>query len=197
VTNVYGERYQKALQYAVALHGGQRRKGAAGKNIPYITHLLAVSALVGEMGGTEDEVVAALLHDAIEDQPRDGKTARDIYAMFGPEVSRLVEGCTNTFDSKDIPMSLTKGPYIKHIEDAGVSAQRIALADKLHNARTTVMNLRADGGKAVWGRFRGGRDDTLWYYRSLAEMFERVMPGEFATELTSTVYVMHALAGVR
>ncbi len=195
MANAYSGKFQQALEYALALHDGQTRKGAADKKIPYITHLLAVSALVGEMGGTEDEVVAALLHDSIEDQPRDDRTARDIHALFGLEVVRLVEGCTNTFDSKDLPMRLTKGPYIKHIEDAGPSAQRIALADKLHNARTTVMNLRADGGEAVWKRFRGGRDDTLWYYRELAAMFGRVMPGEFATELTATVYAMHALAG--
>ncbi len=196
MTNAYAGKFGQALEYAIALHSAQKRKGAAGKNIPYITHLLAVSALVGEMGGTEDEVVAALLHDAIEDQPREGKTERDIEALFGINVVTYVLGCTNTFDAKDLPMRLTKGPYIAHLENGNASVLRIALADKLHNARTTVMNLRADGGKEVWQRFRGGRDDTLWYYRSLAEMFERATPGEFATELTSTVYMMHALAGV-
>jgi (p)ppGpp synthase/HD superfamily hydrolase len=191
--NIYAGQFADALQYALAIHGKQGRKGAGQKKITYITHLLSVAALVGEQGGTEDEVIAALLHDAIEDHPREGKTEQDILSLFGNNVLALVAGCTNVYDSKDMPMRLTKGSYIKHIE-AFPDSWRIVLSDKLHNARTTVMNLRADGGEAVWSRFRGGREDTLWYYRSLADLFERLMPGEFSSELTATVYLMHAMA---
>lgn len=191
----FGPRFLQAVDYAIQLHGDQTRKGSGERNVSYVTHLLSVAALVGEMGGTEDELIAALLHDAIEDRPRNGKTEQDIAALFGFEVGLIVQGCTNIWDSKDMPMRFTKPTYIRHLRGSSESVRRVALADKLHNARTTLMNLRADGGDAVWSRFRGGRDGTLEYYRLLSDMFAEVMPGEFSKELTATVYQMHALAG--
>lgn len=186
-------KFRLALEYASVLHAKQIRKGAGDKGIPYLTHLLSVAALVGEQGGGTEEVVAGLLHDALEDHSRGGRTAQEILAMFGPQVLSFVEGCTNHFDDRAMPMHITKPLYLQHLKAQPTEVHRIALADKLHNARTTVLNLRSEGGEVVWKRFRGGKDDTLSYYRMLGELFSEVIPGEFANEFTACVYIMHAI----
>jgi len=163
------QRLSDALALAIAKHGGQARKGTT---IPYVTHLLAVAALVGESGGAEDEMVAALLHDAVEDGG--GRPVlEEIRERFGPVVAAIVEGCTDdvsglTHDKS--PWLERKKAYLQRLAEAPLSVLRVACADKLHNAQTIARDLR-EFGPSVYQRFRGDREGTLWYYRSLARLF--------------------------
>ena len=159
-------RFEEALVYAHKLHREQTRKGG---RIPYISHLLSVAALVLENGGDEDEAIAALLHDAVEDQG--GKVTRKaILNMFGERVTEIVDGCT---DADTIPKPSwreRKEQYIEKLRDASSSVRRVALADKLHNARSILRDLSRDG-EITWDKFTGGRSGTLWNYRTLLEVF--------------------------
>ena len=148
----YGEKLQRALEYASRLHSDQYRKGT---RVPYITPLLAVAAIVGENGGTENEVVAALLHDAPEDQGGLA-TLEDIRARFGDEVAEIVEGCTDTYDDPKPPWRERKEAYLAHLADASDSVRLVSAADKLHNARTVLSDYRVLG-EDLWERFNGGR----------------------------------------
>jgi (p)ppGpp synthase/HD superfamily hydrolase len=161
-----GERFERALVLAAQLHRDQVRKGTG---VPYVSHLLAVAALVLEHGGDEDEAIAALLHDAPEDQGGHPTLAR-IHAEFGPRVAALVEGATDTFETPKPPWRARKERYLAHLADsagADAGALRLALADKLHNARITLADLHKLGPE-VWERFSGKRDGTLWYLKSVA-----------------------------
>src|SRR5215210_385876 len=160
----YGDKFENALVYASQLHKDQLRKGTS---TPYITHLLAVASIVGENGGTEDEVVAALLHDAPEDQGgRD--TLRYIRARFGDEVAEIVDGCTDTYEDPKPPWRERKERYLAHLADAPDSVRLVSSADKLHNARTVLSDYRLLG-EGLWKRFNGGKDGTLWYYRAVID----------------------------
>jgi len=160
----YGERFEEALLYAARLHRDQTRKGI---EVPYVTHLLAVAAIVGENGGTEDEVVAALLHDAPED--RGGKDRlEDIRARFGDEVAEIVDGCTDTYEDPKPEWRPRKEAYVAHVAEASLSVRLVSAADKLHNARSILTDLRALSDK-LWDRFTGGKEGTLWYYRALVD----------------------------
>jgi (p)ppGpp synthase/HD superfamily hydrolase len=140
-----------------------------GTNIPYVTHLLAVAAIVGENGGTEDEVIAALLHDAIEDQG--GATAREeIRRRFGDAVVSIVDGTSDTDVVPKPPWSERKRNYVAHLRDASRSVLLVSAADKLHNARSILKDLRAEG-EAAWLRFNAGREDQIWYYKALVDAF--------------------------
>src|SRR5829696_6570189 len=122
-----------------------------GTNIPYVTHLLAVAAIVGENGGTEDEVIAALLHDAVEDQG--GAATRDeIRRRFGDSVTTIVEGTSDTDVVPKPPWRERKQSYINHVGEAPRSVRLVSAADKLHNARSILVDLRAEG-EAAWRRF--------------------------------------------
>ena len=160
----YSERFEEALRYAARLHRAQMRKGT---NIPYVTHLLAVAAIVGENGGTEDEVIAALLHDAIEDQG--GAAAREeIRRRFGDAVVSIVDGTSDTQVVPKPPWPERKQNYVAHVRGASRSVRLVSAADKLHNARSILKDLRAEG-EAAWRRFNAGREDQLWYYRELVD----------------------------
>ncbi len=162
----YGERFEEALGYAARLHRAQMRKGT---NIPYITHLLAVAAIVGEHGGTEDEVIAALLHDAVEDQGG-ANTREEIRRRFGDGVAETVDHVSDTDVVPKPPWRERKEAYVARVRDAPRSARLVSAADKLHNARSILRDLRAEGD-AVWRRFTGSKEETLWYYRALVEAF--------------------------
>jgi (p)ppGpp synthase/HD superfamily hydrolase len=157
-------RFESALSFAARLHAGQFRKVT---RIPYVSHLLAVASLVIEHGGTEDEAIAALLHDAIEDQGGDA-TRQIIRRLFGDEVVAIVDGCTDAEVIPKPPWRERKEKYIAHIGEASPSVLLVSAADKLHNARSVLADLRVLGDE-VWSRFRGGRDGTLWYYRALVQ----------------------------
>ena len=161
----YGERFDDALLYASGLHRDQLRKGT---NVPYITHLLAVASIVGENGGTEEEVVAALLHDAPEDQGGED-TLRDIRARFGDEVAEIVDGCTDTYEDPKPPWRERKERYLAHLANAPDSVRLVSSADKLHNARSVLSDYRLLG-EDLWTRFNGKKEGTLWYYRAIVDI---------------------------
>jgi (p)ppGpp synthase/HD superfamily hydrolase len=156
--------FDRALLYASRLHKGQVRKGT---DTPYITHLLAVASIVGENGGTEDEVVAALLHDAPEDQGGEA-TLRDIRTRFGDEVATIVEGCTDTYEDPKPPWRERKERYLADLASASGSVRLVSSADKLHNASAVLSDYRVLG-EDLWNRFNGGKEGTLWYYRAIVD----------------------------
>lgn len=166
-TTNLSERFERALVFAHRLHGQQRRKGS---DIPYISHLMSVSALVLEMGGDETEAIAGLLHDAIEDQGGEA-TRQVICEQFGAEVADIVQGCTDCDIQPKPPWLERKRCYLRQLQRASASVQRVALADKLHNARATLFDLER-WGPEVWHKFQGGREGSLWYYNSLVKIFD-------------------------
>ena len=186
----YGEKFEDALVYATRLHRDQIRKGTEA---PYVTHLLAVASIVGEDGGTEDEVVAALLHDAPED--RGGKERlEEIRGRFGNEVAEIVDGCTDTYEDPKPEWRPRKEAYVAHVAEASASIRLVSAADKLHNARSILADLRAVGDE-LWDRFTGGKEGTLWYYRALVEAYAGAGPNPIVEELDRVVREIEALAG--
>ena len=182
-------RFEKALIYATRLHAKQKRKGT---EIPYAAHLLSVAALVLEDGGNEDEAIAALLHDAVEDQG--GKATREeIRRRFGDRVVHIVDGCTDTRGTPKSPWRERKEQYIEHVRHAPPEVRRVSVADKLHNARAILTDFRRQGD-AVWDRFYGGREGTLWYYRTLAQTFRETDSGFLVEELNRVVSELERLA---
>jgi GTP pyrophosphokinase len=187
--------FARALEFATRLHAGQYRKGT---DIPYVAHLLAVASLVLEYDGGRDEAIAALLHDAVEDQshrfPGHSTALRQrIRREFGDAVLSIVDGCTDADVMPKPPWRERKEAYIAHLVGASPSVRRVSCADKLHNARAIVADLRRHGA-AVFDRFNGGRDGTLWYYDALAAEFLARGPDELGEELERTVREMHTLA---
>lgn len=163
----FTERFDRALDLAHELHRKQLRKGT---RIPYVVHLMSVAALVAENGGTETQVVAALLHDAVEDQGGE-PTAQRIKREFGPNVYRIVMGCTDSVTQnpeEKLPWEERKKAYLAHLESAPPEMRLVSAADKVHNARSINADLRAHG-QVVWDKFKGGREGTLWYYKSLVK----------------------------
>lgn len=192
---VLGERFTRALDLAFELHRDQTRKGSA---IPYFGHLLGVTSLVVETGGSEDEAIAALLHDAVEDQGGRATLER-IRAEFGDPVATIVEECSDSFGDPKPPWRERKQSYLERLESASEASLHVSLADKLHNIRTIVVDYRAVGEK-LWARFNAERDEVLWYYRSLAAIFARRRAGALATELGASLgelerLVENAIAG--
>lgn len=159
-------RFEFALAYAARFHAAQRRKGT---RIPYIAHPLAVASIVLEYGGKEDEAIAALLHDVIEDGG--GKRAREeIRQLFGSNVVEIVDGCTDTDEIPKPPWKPRKIAYIARLPQESNSVLLVSAADKLHNSRAILADYRVLGEK-LWERFKGGRN-SLWYYRELVKAFK-------------------------
>lgn len=184
------DRFDDALVYASRLHRNQRRKGT---DIPYVAHLLAVAALVIEHGGDEDQAIAALLHDAAEDQGG-AATLAEIEARFGSAVARIVGDCTDSWCEPKPPWRARKQAYLEKLAAKPEASLLVSLADKTHNARAILAD-RRQVGEAIWDRFTGGRDGTLWYYRSLAHCFGTVLPGPLADELQRTVAALASEPG--
>ncbi len=186
-TPVLTPRFEQALVYATRLHARQTRKG--GK-IPYISHLLSVAALVLESGGNEDEAIAALSHDAIEDQG--GQATRQvILEMFGETVTQIVDGCTDADTIPKPPWQERKQQHIEKLRHASDSVLRVALADKLHNARSILSDLNKQG-ESTWQKFKGGQEGTIWYYETLVEIFLERDPNSWLTqELNRIVEKFH------
>lgn len=186
------DRFDRALLYATHVHGGQVRKNTS---VPYVAHLLAVAATVLEYGGDEDMAIAALLHDAAEDQ---GGVRRldDIRNRFGDRVAAIVRGCSDSLvdlsagEAKE-DWRPRKERYLHHLEAAEADMLLVSLADKIHNARSILRDLRkSEIGRAVWHRFKRGRDDQIWYYQALAEVYCRRLPGQLAQELREIVQLI-------
>ena len=183
-------RFQEALTFAARLHAEQLRKGST---IPYVAHLLAVSSLALQHGADEDEAIAALLHDAIEDQGG-AKTREEIRRRFGDRVVAIVDGCTDSDAIPKPPWRQRKQAYIAHVRTASPSVRLISASDKLDNARAILADYRSLG-ESLWTRFHGGREGTLWYYRSLVEMFRKAGSNTLVEELDRVVTEIEHLAG--
>jgi (p)ppGpp synthase/HD superfamily hydrolase len=184
-----GERFDRALLLASSLHRTQTRKESA---TPYIAHVLAVAALAIENGADEDQAIAALLHDAVEDQGGLPTAAR-IRAEFGDRVADLVLGLTDATVVPKPPWAERKQRYLQHLADAPTDLLLVSACDKVHNARSIVED-HAVAGSQLWARFSGGRDGTLWYYRSLAAIFRARGPARLAAQLTELAERMQGLA---
>ena len=184
-----GDRFRDALICAAELHADQRRKGG---EVPYVSHLLAVASLVLEHGGDEDQAIAALLHDAVEDQGG-LDTLAEIRNRFGDRVARVVDECTDAYTDPKPPWQERKDAYIASIPAISSGALLVSVADKLHNARTILADYREDG-EAVWDRFNGRRRGTLWYYRALVTAYSQRGPSPLLAELDRTVGEIERLA---
>lgn len=160
-------RFDVAFQFASGLHHQQPRKGVS---IPYVAHLISVCALVLEAGGDEDQAIAALLHDAVEDQG--GLPTLDtIRHMFGDRVANTVESCSDSTVSDSIqklPWRERKDKYLEHLRSANGDGLLVSAADKLHNARAILSDYRKVG-EQLFLRFNASKEDQLWYYGALVE----------------------------
>jgi (p)ppGpp synthase/HD superfamily hydrolase len=190
---VMGPRFVRAVEWSSSLHAHQCRKGTAS---PYLSHPLTVAALVLEHGGSETQVIAALLHDVIEDV---GVKPKKIRRRFGRKVARIVVACTEPRSSKKQAASTwraRKEHTIALLADPATSRPvlRVKAADALANARSVVAELRRIGPE-TWLRFNAGAVDQLWYYRSLAIVLVQRLPGALTDELRSTVREMEELSG--
>jgi (p)ppGpp synthase/HD superfamily hydrolase len=182
------KRFSDALAFADDRHRDHVRKGT---EIPYISHLLAVAGIVLEFGGTEDEAIAALLHDATEDKKA---TAEEIRRTFGESVVRIVKECSDTEEDPKPPWRPRKERYIEHLGQASDSTLLVSAADKLHNARAILADYRQIGDR-LWERFNTDAD-SLWYYRSLVEAFRKTRaPVPLIDELDRVVTQLEGLAG--
>jgi (p)ppGpp synthase/HD superfamily hydrolase len=187
---VLTDRFDRALLYATHVHGGQVRKETT---IPYIAHVLAVAATVLEYGGSEDMAIAGLLHDAAEDQGGEPRLA-DIRNRFGDRVADIVHACSDSAaagEQKD-DWRPRKMRYIEHLKTIDQQTLLVSLSDKVHNARSILRNLRKpEIGSAVWSRFgKRPKEDTLWYYRELANAFQGLLPGQLSEELMEIVIML-------
>lgn len=187
------KRFNEALTFAADLHATQERKGSG---VPYIAHLLGVSSIALEYGATEDEAIAALLHDAIED--RGGAATREeIRRRFGDRVTEIVDGCTDSDITPKPPWQKRKEAYIAHLPTASPSVILVSAADKLHNARSILQDYRILG-EELWDRFKGGKAGTLWYYRALVEAFRKTPNSPFLIdELDRTVTEIDRLVRIQ
>lgn len=183
------ERFREALVFADELHDGQTRKQST---IPYVSHLLAVAATVLEFGGNEDQAIAALFHDAAEDQGGQ-QTLDQIRARFGDAVANMVAACTDTFEDPKPPWRGRKEAFIASLAGLGGQARLIVAADKLHNAQSCLRDF-GHLGDVFWERFTGGRDGSLWYYRGLADALLVLGPQGPARELNRVVSALEEMA---
>lgn len=185
-------RFFEAGALANEVHGAHRRMGT---EIPYSAHLLIVAGLVLEDGGDETQAIAALLHDCVEDGGGRSMLER-IRHQFGDDVAAIVEGCSDSLDPQD-PLSWRerKERYLAHLPHVADEATlRVALADKVHNARSIVRDYRAEG-TALWERFTNKTlADQLWYYRALLEFFEARRPGPLVEDLRRALAEIEDLA---
>ncbi len=171
--------YIDALSWAAQLHRNQRRKG---KPVPYISHLIAVSGLVWEDGGTEDQAIAGLLHDSIEDA---GQSHASIAERFGEEVAASWWDCTDTAEGltgvgKE-PWLVRKTRYVSSLERKSETSLLVTAADKAHNARDQVLDARRDPHS--WARFRAGLDGTAWYLLRIHQTLSHRLPASRSNEL--------------
>jgi GTP pyrophosphokinase len=197
VAQLLTDRFAEALQYVLAVHGGHERKGT---RVPYMAHLLGTAGLVLAFGGDEDQAIAGLLHDAPEDHGGRDRLD-DIEARFGSRVARIVNGCTDTFESPKPPWLPRKEQHLARLRTEAADSLLVCAADKLDNARAIVIDVRAaidrggpPGQDRIWARFKGEKEGTLWYYGAVVDTLRKVLGGPILRELDLTVQEMHALA---
>jgi len=161
----FADRFSEALVYVTHLHARQQRKLSGA---PYVYHLLRVAGIVLEHGADPDEAVAALLHDAVEDQG--GAAIRDeLLGRFGPRVLKIVDGCTDTDQTPKPPWRPRKEAFLARLQEANASVRLVVAADKLDNVRSLLAGYHCHG-PAIWRHFKGGRDGKLWYFRRAADI---------------------------
>jgi GTP pyrophosphokinase len=153
---------------------------------------MGVASLVLEFGGDEDLAIAALLHDVVEDCGG-APVLKEVRRKFGRRVAKIVDGCTDSDTDPKPPWRERKESYIQHLKSADAETRLVSAADKLHNVRSILSDYR-EVGEAIWSRFNGGRDGTLWYYRALLEEFLRRKPNRLIRELELAVGELEASA---
>jgi (p)ppGpp synthase/HD superfamily hydrolase len=183
-----GCRFLRAFEFAAQKHRNQVRKAST---IPYIAHLMGVTSLVLEAGGDEDLAIAALLHDVVEDCGG-APMLKEVCRRFGRRVAHVVAGCSDADTYPKPPWQERKEKYIEHLKHADADTRLVSAADKLNNLRSIVCDYRAIG-ESVWSRFNGGRDGTLWYYRSLRGVFLRYPRNRVTRDLELAVMELDSL----
>jgi len=183
-----GSRFLRAFEFAADKHQKQTRKAST---IPYLTHLMGVASLVLEAGGDEDLAIAALLHDVVEDCGGE-KMLNDVRRRFGKRVAHIVDGCTDAYEIPKPPWKERKISYISRLKEENADTRLVSAADKLNNVRSILSDYRALG-ESVWSRFNGGREGTLWYYRTLRDEFLRSKPNRITLDLDLAVQELESL----
>lgn len=184
-------RFTAALVFAAQRHAEQVRKL---NGTPYIAHLLRVAGIALEYGADEDEAIAALLHDVIEDQG--GPAARrEIEQVFGQRVAEIVDGCSDTDQTPKPPWRPRKEAYLARLAHASPSVRLVSAADKLDNVRSLIESYR-QRGETVWLHFRGGREGTLWYFRGVLEVLKRAGSCPIVQELDRAMSELDRVVGV-
>ena len=184
-----GARFNEAFLFAAEKHATQTRKKT---DVPYISHLMSVASLVLEAGGGEDEGVAALLHDVVEDcggHP----VLEEIRQRFGDRVANIVEGCTDAYTTPKPPWKQRKLEYLEVLRRADEDVRLVSAADKFHNVRSILADYRREGD-SVWERFSGRRDGTLWYYRAVLDVLRQGKANRLVDELERVVTELETLA---
>lgn len=176
------ERFETALVLAHRLHRNQVRKAGG---VPYIAHLLSVAALVLEDGGSEDEAIAALLHDAIEDQGGQA-TREEIGRQLGDRVVDIVDGCTASDTVPKPPWKERKLRYLETLQTAPAEVVRVSLADKLHNARSLLSEFRREGA-AAWCHFNASPTEIVWFYEALLKVYQNTSSSRMVEDLQQAV----------
>lgn len=187
-----GSPFLRAFQFAADKHAGQTRKPST---IPYIAHLMGVASLVLEAGGDEDLAIAALLHDVVEDCGG-APMLKEVRRRFGARVAKVVDGCTDADTYPKPPWRERKERYLRHLAMADADTHLVSAADKLNNVRSILSDYR-EVSELVWARFQGGREGTLWYYRSLRDEFLRHAPNRITRDLEVAVNELESLAAQR
>lgn len=180
----YSRRLDEAVQLALDAFRDKVRKGT---EIPYVTHLFSVMCLVAEYGGDEDQLVAAVLHDWLEDV--EGADPAELQARFGPRVTRLVLALSDSTTHPKPPWSERKQAYLAHLRQEPAELKLISAADKLHNCMSIRRDLEVVGD-AVWTRFTGGRDGTLWYYGAVVDALGTDWSHPLHTRLAAEVHLL-------
>ncbi len=183
-----GSRFLQAFVFAAEKHAGQSRKAST---IPYIAHLMGVASLVLEAGGDEDLAIAALLHDVVEDCGG-APMLREVRRRFGTRVAKVVDGCTDSYGEPKGQWRERKEKYIARLKREDAGTRLVSAADKLNNVRSILSDYRAVG-ESVWSRFHGGREGTLWYYRTLRDVFLRHKPNRITRDLELAVNELETL----
>lgn len=179
----------KAVAFASEKHASQTRKAST---IPYIAHLIGVASLILEAGGDEDLAIAALLHDVVEDCGG-APMLNEVRRRFGTRVAKVVDGCTDAYGVPKPPWRERKESYIARLKKEDADTRLVSAADKLNNIRSILSDYRAIG-EAIWSRFNGGRDGTLWYYRTLRDEFLRHKPNRITLDFDLAVHDLESLA---
>lgn len=188
-TTRLGPRFLRAFVFAAEKHKRQTRKASS---IPYVAHLMGVASLVLEAGGDEDLAIAALLHDVVEDCGG-VPMLKEVRRRFGARVAKVVDGCTDAYTDPKPPWRERKQSYIARLRNEDEETRLVSAADKLNDVRSIVSDYRAIG-ESIWSRFNGGREGTLWYYRSLRDEFLRDRPNRITRDLARAVSELESLA---